>query len=81
MPQKRGTTKEKKSGAGRDNPGEKLSTADQIRAQERNAKRDKHAAEAVSGAATPPRAAAWQEETGEFKVLDDCTPCIAIAKC
>ena len=73
--------KKARRGAGRGKPGEKRFTAAQSRAQERNAKHSKHAAEAVSGAATPPRAAAWQETTGEFKVLDDRTPCIEIAKC
>ena len=73
--------KAKKRGTGRGKPGEKRPTADQSRAQERNAKRAKHAAEAVSGAATPPSTDTRKEATGEFKVLDERTPRIAIAEC
>ena len=81
MPQNRATTKAKKRDAGRGKPGENRPTAAQRRAQESNAKCAKNAAEAASGAATPPRAAARKAATGGFKVLDKHAPCIAIANC
>ena len=79
--QNRGTTKAKKRGAGRGKPGEKRPTAAQRRSHERNVKRANHAAEAASGAATPPSAASGQAATGDFKVLDERAPRIAIAEC
>ena len=78
MPRNRGTTKAKKCGLGQGRSGENHPTAAQHRAQDRNAKHAKYAAEAASGATAPPSAAARQVATGDFKVLDEHAPRIAI---
>ena len=81
MPRNRGTTKAKKCGLGQGRSGENHPTAAQHRAQERNAKRANHAAEAVYSAATPPSTADRKAETSNFKVLYDHSPRIAITEC